>query len=136
MKEAGVIYNENVIEVLDRGDIFSSDVLERYLDRKYQTKERKREKMKQCMKHGNDCKDNQCPVTDEFMGDKAKTDRITKEYKNMDICPIPAKAECPYIPSIGKMLKDEMHESKYNFVKRHTRGKDVWNYGWKEEYRY
>lgn len=123
------IYLDNIIKPLDHGDIFSEDLLKRFVRLKCSTKPDAFKKGIMVIEMALTAKRNEIMLKNDFIKNYDVTYRVLKKFKKWDVCPIPAISECPYIPSVSKLLKRNINEVKYNFAKKYTRGKELWSYG-------
>lgn len=109
--------------------MFSLKVLEDYLECKMAGKEKMLEKMKNFCKLAYKCKKSGIPFSAVQCGMGEERFRIYyKKFSQLNISPIPADNDCPYIPSIECMLNGEIEPKLAYFADKKTRGKEIWGY--------
>ncbi len=127
LEDADLIYQRYIIEPLDFGDMFSKDILLRYLYHKAGTKEKLFERMLYCVENAWESKKRGVPMENDFMGSIKSTNNILRHFRELDVSPVPLAPECPHIPSVSKMIEGQCSQKKLNFAKKHTNRKEYWD---------
>lgn len=128
METSEQLFEKYFVENLYSMPMFSVKVLLDYLDKKYGGRDKTYDKLKKFCKLAYQCKKNGVPFTAEECGmsDKAFANRYNK-FMDINISPIPAEGNIPYIPSVQKMLNGEVENAHWAYAKQQTRGKEVWS---------
>lgn len=128
MEASEQLFEKYFVENLYSMPMFSVKVLLDYLDKKYGGRDKTYDKLKKFCKMAYQCKKNGVPFTAEECGmsDKAFANRYNK-FMDINISPIPAEANIPYIPSVQKMLNGKVENVHWEYAKQQTRGKEVWS---------
>jgi len=107
--------------------MFSLKVLEDYLNLKFAGKEKTLYKLKKFCREAYKCKRTGLSFTANQCGMSWKEfNNCYKKFEYIGISPIPAENDCPYIPSIRKMLDGGVENKLLYFAGVHTRGKELW----------
>lgn len=127
LEDAEQIYQRHIIEPLDFGDMLSKDLLLRYLHKKAGTKQALYARMEHCVINASLSKKKGIPMENDFMGSVKSTNNILKHFRELEISPVPLASECPYAPSVSKMIEGQYSPKLLNYAKKHTNRKDYWN---------
>lgn len=127
MNSAEELFKKYFVDNLYKMPAFSLKVLDQYLDMKFAGKVKTIEKLKGFCRAAYRCKKQRMTfdATQCGMSDKA-FDNCCKKLEDINISPIPAEADCPYIPSIEDLLEGVVENKLLWFADRHTRGKELW----------
>lgn len=122
------LFEKYFVENLYNMPMFSLKVLYDYLELKYKGKNKTIDKLKHFCKLAYKCKKAGVPFSAAQCGMSNKVfANCYEKFSDINISPIPAEADIPYIPSVESMLNGTV-ENKYSwYAQKKTRGKEVWS---------
>ena len=127
MSSAEELFRAYFLEKLYGMPMLSLKVLDQYLELKYAGKIRTLEKLKRFCRAANSCKKQgltfsamQCDMSDKVF------ENCCEKFEDINVSPIPADNDCPYIPSIEDLLDGTVENKLLWFADKHTRGKELW----------
>ncbi len=129
LKDARKLFEEYVVDPLNFGEMLSGDVLFKYIDRKIQ-KPARNEKMCSMVEACRRNKKYGDMMRRSEMGSEKKTDKTLEYFEKLGLSPVPLAADCPYVPSVEKMIFGSEDTESYFFAyaRKHTREKQYWRY--------
>lgn len=128
MEQASSLFNTYLVEIFDNGSMLSKSLLEKFIEKQFPTRNKKRTNMLDLNRIYNICRKKGLEFNPEdFPGREKKLRNTRKAYEEIHLSPISLSEECPYIPSFQEMFYGIQTNTFRNFARKHTRGKELWN---------